>query len=425
MGNAAENGLGKKPFMGWSSWSLEATTFPGYGVGWLTEAHVKAQSDAMHEKLQKFGYNRVNIDSGWHDKLYDAYGRPLPDPAKFPDGIAGTAAYVHKNGQLLGIYYNPGIQDELYNLNPPILGTSAHIRDIVFQPKRPATGWRSNYRIDFSNPAAQAYVNSVASLFASWGIDFLKFDGVCPGSDITDISVDARQDVKAWADALAKTRRPIWFELSWDLDEDYAEYWRQYANGWRVTGDVEAYGPLLTRWGSIWSRFDAARHWLPDCGPDKGWNDYDSLDMGVGAMDGLSDAERKTMMTFWAMGCAPLYAGDDLAKLDDMGIKLLTNPDVVAIDQAGVPATVAQWGVQQVWFTRCRDGSTVVALFNTDDKSSATVTANLKDLGLLGTYHGRDLWTGTEMPAVSISLSANLASHDCELVRLVPIFPRP
>lgn len=414
----ADGGLGQRPYMGWSSWSLEATKYPGYGgMGWLTAAHVKQQSDALHKTLQAHGYSYVNMDSGWADG-FDASGRPKPDAKKFPLGIAEVAAYVHKNGQKLGIYWIPGVLEDVYKANPPILGSNQHIQDIVARPLQPATGWGFGYKIDYTQPGAQAYVNSVADQFASWGVDFLKLDGVTPGSDHDDLKIDARPDVAAWAAALRQTKRPIWLELSWKLDRTYSGTWQKYAQGRRITTDVETYGPTLTGWGSMPRAFDAARDWAGESGPGRGWNDLDSLDIGSGAMDGLTRDERQTVMTLWAISCSPLYAGDDLTRLDPEGVAMLTNDEVIAVDQAGHPAAPVA-GKPGVWVGAGADGGKTVALFNLGDRN-ATVTAQRSDLGLTGPARVRDLWGRKDLGLFSGSLRASLAPHASRLYQVTP-----
>ena len=152
--------------------------------------------------------------------------------------------------------------EDVYKANPPILGTNRHIQDIVARPLTPATGWGFGYKIDYARPGAQEYVNSVADLFAAWGVDFLKLDGVTPGSDRADLTIDARPDVAAWASALKRTGRPVWLgnsRGSWTAGTFPPG--DQYAQGRRITTDVETYGPTLTGWGSMPRAFEAARDW--------------------------------------------------------------------------------------------------------------------------------------------------------------------
>ena len=137
-------------------------------------------------------------------------------------------------------------------------------------------------------------------------------------------------------------------------------------------------------------------------------------------MDGITDAERQSYMTLWAIEDAPLIAGDDLTKLDPYGLSLLTNRDVIAVDQAGTPAPpVSQRTDQQVWYARNADGSYTVALFNLGS-TAATVTANWSDIGLAGPARVRNLWTRRDLGTANGSISASLPEHGSELLRLTP-----
>jgi hypothetical protein len=416
---AVENGLGDKPYLGWSSWSLETTKYPGYGgMNWLSAAHVKEQSDAIQARLQKHGYRYINIDSGWRGG-WDNFGRPMPDMQKFPQGIAEVAQYVHAKGQKLGIYYVPGIDDDLLKQNPLIEGTTHRVADIVFVPQRIANAWGGGHAIDFSKPGAPEYIDSIARLFASWGVDFLKFDGVTPGSGTDDGHIDARDNVAAWSRALGKVGRPIWLTISWKISGDMT-FWRQYANAWRVNNDVETYGNKLTAWPQVGWRFDEVRGRVADAGRGKGWNDLDALLVGSGEMDGLNRDERQSMMTLWAVCCSPLYAGDDLTKLDDYGVQLLTNDEVIAVQQAGHPASLLRWGDAQVWSARQDDGSVTVALFNLSDRETREVEAKWADLGIVGAAKVRDLWAHADLGEQKGRFVATLAPHASRLLRITP-----
>ncbi|XVU22867.1 X2-like carbohydrate binding domain-containing protein [Actinoplanes sp. CA-054009] len=406
-----------KPYMGWSSYSMQV--YSGNGK-WITGDQLIKQSDAMKSKLQKYGYNYINVDAGWNDGV-DANGRPKPSSTLYPQGFQKVIDHVHKNGQKFGVYMIPGISPEIYNASLPILdapGCTTH--DIVKQPIQQADYWNIGYRIDFSNPCSQKYIDSIADLFGQWGVNFVKFDSVTPGSGISDLSLDARDDVAAWSTALKRNK--IWFELSWALDPKYADYWRSKANGWRIDWDVECYceNEALTQWQNIARLFpDLATWWRH--GGNGGWNDLDSLNVGNGTMDGLTQDERRTAMTLWAISAAPLYLGNDLTKLDSYGLSLLTNPEVIAVDQAGTPARpVSTTSQQPVWYALNADGSYTVALFNLG-RADKDITANWSDIGLTGAATVRDLWarkdlgrfaTGYTAPAVPI--------HGVRLLKVTP-----
>ncbi|QQZ58671.1 glycoside hydrolase family 27 protein [Paenibacillus sonchi] len=392
---AADKSLAQKPYMGWSSYSMQVYDPSG---SWISAESIKKQSDAMHEKLQKHGYEYINIDAGWNGGM-DEYGRPLPNTERYPDGFQEVIDYVHNNGQKIGIYLIPGLSIEAYNNDLEIYGTNGEcrVRDIAVQPLKIMDYWNSyTYKIDFSNPCAQKYIDSIADLLGEWGIDFLKFDSVTPGSGINNLSRDARGDVEAWSKALA--RHDIWFELSWALDHNYVDFWKKFANGWRIQWDVESYDSNigLTQWANIARLFPDAAIWWRDAGPG-GWNDFDSLNVGNGAMDGLTKDERKTAMTFWAVSAAQLYLGNDMTRLDDYGLELLTNDEVIAVNQAGHPAHPLSMDTQQqVWYANNGDGTYNVALFNLGSRSAA-VDVKWSDIGLAGPASVRDLWSHSEL----------------------------
>ncbi|SFT24870.1 X2-like carbohydrate binding domain-containing protein [Paenibacillus sp. BC26] len=393
---AADNGLALKPYMGWSSYSMQV--YDGPSGNWISEAKIKQMSDAMHEKLQAHGYNYINIDAGWNGSM-DEYGRPVPSTTLYPGGFENLVKYVHANGQKLGIYMIPGISPAAINSPTPIpvYGTTdCFVNDIAVTPHTTADYWNIGYKIDFSNPCAQKYVDSVADQLVAWGVDFVKFDSVTPGSGHNDTSIDSRDDVKAWSEALSK--RHIWFELSWALDHNYVDFWKKYANGWRVDWDVESYDREvgMTQWANIARLFPDAALWWRDAGPG-GWNDFDSLNIGNGMTSGLTKDERQTAMTLWASSSAQLYTGDDLSNLDDYGLELLTNDEVIAVNQAGRPAhPVSMSTNQQVWYANNGDGTYTVALYNLGNKAAA-VKVNWKDIGLTGAASVRDLWAHKEL----------------------------
>lgn len=385
---------------------------------WITAAQIKAQSDAMHTTLQSHGYEYINIDAGWNGGM-DGYGRPVPSTTLYPNGLSEVIDYVHNNGQKIGLYMIPGLAPQAYNADLPIYNApGCSMQDIAVLPLTTADYWGLGYKIDFSNPCAQKYIDSIANLLDSWGVDFLKFDSVTPGSGHNDTTIDARGDVAAWSQALAP--HGIWFELSWALDHNYVDTWKQYANGWRVDWDVECYctNTALTTWANIARLFPDAATWWRDAGPG-GWNDFDSLNVGNGAMDGLTQDERRTAMTLWAMSSAQLYTGNDMTNLDSFGISLLTNDEVIAVNQAGRPAhPVSTATNQQVWYANNGDGTYTVGLVNLGS-AAATVTVNWTDIGLNGAANVRDLWTHTDLGSFTTGYSSvNLPSHGSRLLKV-------
>jgi alpha-galactosidase len=399
------NGTATTPLLGWSSWSTIRSN--------PTESNIEAQAQALSTTLKSHGYQYVNMDDFWYlnpSTTVDQYGRWAIDTNRFPHGISAVATYVHNLGLKFGFYLTPGIPIAAVNQNTPIEGTSYHARDIAVTSK-----YESNYNfgnvmyyIDYSKPGAQAFINSWANQLASWGVDFLKMDGV-GDSDIPDI--------QAWSTALKQSGRTIYFHLSNSLDRNNVSTWQQYSNGWRIDGDVECYCSTLVNWNNVSYRFSDAPGWSTYAGSG-GWNDLDSLDVGNGSKDGLTNDERQTYMTLWAASAAPLYTGDDLTSLDSFGVSLLTNDEVIAIDQAGRPAhPLSQSSSQQVWFANNYDGTYTVALFNLGG-SSATVTVNWSSLGIAGSASVHDVWSHSDLGNFSQGFSTTLATHASRLLKV-------
>jgi hypothetical protein len=416
---AQVNGAGERPYLGWSTFS-EQTITPGF----LTQANVAAESDALAESgLQAHGFNYINIDSGWQGS-FDAYGRPIPDTTTFPN-IEELIAHIHANGQKAGIYWIPGVEEPAVAANDPILGTPYHIQEILTVPYTAGNAFGApgtspyHYKIDFSKPGAQAYIDSVVALFASWGVDFIKLDGVTPGSYSDNLSIDNRKDVAAWSRAIKKTGRPIWLTVSWALDKDYLDTWQKYSNARRIEDDVECEGrcATLTDWPRIYKRFRDLPGWENAAGPSKGWNDLDSLDVGDGQLDGLSNTEKRSAITLWALANAPMYLGGDLTRLDAFAKKLLTNDAVIAVDQSGKPAQQVIGGDFPVWVTDLGYGSYYVALFNMQ-ATPARVMLPWRELGIRGVHDMRDLWTHADLGKSVGSFSMILPGHGVRLLKV-------
>ncbi|MFJ3415566.1 alpha-galactosidase D [Streptomyces sp. NPDC086082] len=421
-----------KPFMGWSSWSMQSSKYPGLNpdgdYSYLTEANVTKQTDALASKLKKYGYNYVNIDAGWwRDNAwtpeYDQYGRQKADPKRFPSGMKAVADRIHSKGLKAGIYLPAGLEKEAYNDGKTPIWNAAGCTtaDIVYSDLRTTNGWDSSYKLDFSRPCTQKYIDSQAQLIADWGYDFLKLDGVGPGSGKSGDQYDNVADVAAWNKAITAAGRPVHLELSWSLDYGHAADWKKYSNGWRIDTDVECYCNTLVSWeNSVDDRWDDTPAWTGQAGPG-GWNDLDSLDVGNAAMDGLTKAERQSYATLWAVAKSPLFSGDDLTRLDDYGLSLLTNREVIGVDQSDAPPArpVTPSDAQQVWAAKNPNGTYTVALFNLAD-APAAVSANWTALGFTGKAAVRDLWNHEDLGTYTNKVTEALPAHGSRLFTITP-----
>lgn len=419
---AEANGVGQVPAMGWSSWSFLRHN--------PTEAGIEAQAKAMHDSgLQGAGYQYVNVDDFWYPcpgsqgPGVDSYGRWAIDTTRFPssggvNGIAATADYVHNLGLKFGLYVTPGISAQAVAQKTPIEGTSA-TADQIAEPSVSEHNYNCGGMdgIDYSKPGAQQFVNSWADQLASWGVDYVKLDGV-GSSDVPD--------VKAWSQALRQTGRPIHLELSNSLDINSAPTWQQYANGWRTGGDIECYscesgGSFpLTDWSHVATRFDQVAAWKPYGGPG-GFNDYDSIEVGNGSNDGLTADERKTQLSLWSLASSPLTLGTDLTSLDSADLALLKNQAVIAVDQDGIDAhRVTQTSTSQVFAKTESSGDVVAGLFNTGDTAEtvSTATAALA-MPASSDFQVADLWTGQSTETTG-AISEVVPPHGVALVKITP-----
>jgi hypothetical protein len=407
------------PALGWSSWSF-IRKHP-------TAQNIEAQAKAMKDSgLTKNGFLYANVDDFWYQcpgsqgPDVDQYGRWVTDPVAFPpkgteNGVQVVADYVHSLGLKFGLYVTPGISQQAVAQNTAIEGTAYHARDIA------TTTTEANYNcggmvgIDYTKPGAQQFVVSWAKQFASWGTDYLKIDGVGT-SDI--------QDVEAWSGALKQTGRPIHLELSNSLDINNAQAWAKLSDGWRTGGDVECYCGVgdssypLTSWPSVASRFQQVADWAPHGGPGA-FNDYDSLEIGNGANDGLTPDERKTQMSLWSLAASPLILGTDLTNLDPADLGLLKNKAVLAVDQDAINAKRIAGDVNTQVFSKTeKNGDVIVGLFNTDTNTRAvSTTAAALGLPASADYSVQDLWSDKTIESTG-TIATDVPSHGVALYRI-------
>ena len=306
-------------------------------------------------------------------------------------------------------------------LNTPIEGTADTARQVArtsVTEENYSCGHM--YGIDYSRAGASAYIDSWADELASWGVDFVKLDGV--GS--WDVA-----DVRAWSAALRQTGRPILLELSNALAISQAPRWAALADGWRTTPDIECHSCErggssypLTDWALVASRFDAVASWQP-YGGSHGWNDEDSVEIGNGDADGLTVPERQTVLSLWSLASAPLILGADLTALTPADTALLENRAVIRVDQDGIAARrVVDSGSEQVFAKRQSDGVWYIGVFNTDLAATQTFQISLAAFGLNRPIRATDLWTGRSLGVMTGSYTITVAPGAVSLIsaRLLP-----
>jgi len=419
--SAESNGVGATPALGWSSWSFIRHD--------PTAAKIDAQADAMKGSgLAAAGYQYVNVDDFWYQcpgsqgPNVDANGRWVTDAAKFPasgstNGIQAVANHVHADGLKFGLYVTPGVSHQAVVKNSAILGTPYHVDDIATTAAEKNYNCHGMVGIDYGKPGAQAFINSWADQFASWGVDYVKIDGVGTG----DVA-----DVKAWSAALKQTGRPIHLELSNNLSISAASTWQKYSNGWRTGGDIECYkcesggsSYPLTDWSHVQSRFGQVAAWQPYGGPGA-FNDYDSAEVGNGSNDGLTAAERQSVLSLWALAASPLILGTDLTHLNSTDLGYLKNARVLAVDQDAIDARrVVNNGNQQVFAKTEANGDVIIGLFDYSGSSNQTVSVSLSSAGVSGGKGtATDLWTGKSLGTVSGTYSVALGPGAVRLIRV-------
>ncbi len=365
VGLAAPPKVALTPPMGWNSWNHFACH--------VTEAIVRAQAHAMTTNgMKAAGYRYVNIDDCWQGQR-DAKGFIHPN-AKFPN-MKGLADYIHSLGLKFGIYSSPG---------PKTCG-----------------GYTGSYQHEKQD----------ASTYASWGVDYLKYDW-CSASRV--YRPDQMQAAyRKMHNALESTGRPIVFSL---CQYGLEQVWRWGAsvggNLWRTTGDVQ---PNYDRISVIGFDQNGLQRFA---GPGH-WNDPDMLEIGNGHM---TLEEERTQMSLWCILAAPLLAGNDLTHMSPQTLEILTNPDVIAVDQdpKGIEGhRVTQEGPLDVWMKPLAHGSVAVGLFNRSE-GVAKMEVRFAEIGIHGKADVRDLWARKDLGAFNDRYSAEVPRHGVVMVKVKP-----
>ena len=372
---AQEPTLAATPPMGWNSWN--------HFAGRVNDADVRAAADALVSTgMRDAGYIYVNIDDTWEGQR-DAQG-VIHTNDKFPD-MKALADYVHSKGLKLGIYSGPG-------------------------PKTCA-GYEASYGHEVQD----------ANTYAGWGIDYLKYD-LCSFTQIMRQQAphDEQKQIELMKaayekmhQALLATGRPIVFSLcQYGWDDVWTWGPEVGGNLWRTTGDINDTYQRMADIG--FGQLGLAKY----AGPGH-WNDPDMLEVGNG---GMTSDEYRTHMSLWAILAAPLLAGNDLASMTPDTLGILTNKEVIAVDQdplgkQGDRAFAV--GLTEIWTRPLSGGALAAGLFNRD-QIEHPVTLHLRDVGFSNHAKLRDLWKHEDVTAANGSYTVTVPAHGVVMLKITP-----
>ena len=355
------NGLAQTPPMGFNDWNA-------YGCNTSESLIEQTAAKMVSSRLASDGYQYVNIDDCWLQKTRSASGQLQPDYSKFPDGISGTASYVHSLGLKLGIYEDAG------------------------------TATCAGY------PGSLGYEQEDANTFASWGVDYLKYDN-CNNNGIS-----AQARYTAMSNALANTGRSILFSMC-DWGQESPWLWGAgISNMWRTTGDI------APTFASMLSNFHSNVGLAAYAGPGH-WNDPDMLEVG----NGMTTTEDESEFSLWSEMAAPLIIGTNLLSASSTTMSILGNKAVIAVDQdpLGKQGTeISSSGGLDVLAKPLANGDVSVALFN-ENSSTATISTTTGAIGKTGSssYTLANLWTGATSSTTG-GISASVPGHGTVMFRV-------
>ncbi|MCF3652259.1 glycoside hydrolase family 27 protein [Synoicihabitans lomoniglobus] len=372
--------LAQTPPMGWNSWN----TFSSH----ISEDLVKGVADAMIANgMRDAGYEYIVLDDTWSLRERDADGNLVADPEKFPSGMKALADYVHERGFKLGIYGDAG--------------------------SKTCAGY----------PGSQGHEYQDARTWASWGIDYLKYDWCSTGTR------DAREAYTTMRDALYTAKRPVVFSMcEWGRSRPW-EWAQDVGHLWRTSGDIYDSWDGYKMWEMGWKRIlDLQTSLVDDWGPNGiakyagpgHWNDPDMMEVGN---EGLSVAESRAHFSLWAMLAAPLMAGNDVRHMSDEIIAIMTDADVIAINQdpagkQGFRALAEDQAGIEVFIKELSEGEWAVCALNTSDETRE-LTIPFHRFYMLGeTKELFDVWSNQVVGDTSESYTRAVDSHDVMMFRL-------
>jgi hypothetical protein len=440
------------PPMGWNSWDC-------FGAG-VTEGDVLANADYMETNLKSHGWTIITVDIQWYEPLahtdqyrrgavleMDENGRLLPAGNRFPSSkdsrsFRPLADALHAKGLKFGLHLLRGIPRQAVAGNVPILGTDVHAADIA--DKKSVCPWNGDmYGVDMTKPGAQEYYDSVLALIASWGVDLMKVD---------DLSAPYhRAELEAIRKAIDKSGRAIILSTSpGETPVSQGQHIQMNANMWRISND------FWDDWRALYSQFARLQSWTPYRGPGH-FPDADMLPLGnirtwqeKNNWTRFTRDEQATLMSLWCISRSPLIIGANMPKNDDLTLSLLTNDEVIEVDQHSTNNRQIINGENHIaWTADVPDSKDkYLAIFNASPAPSgggrsrggpaaaspkpspvaadpaatqaANISISLADIGFSGPCKVRDLWTHKDLGGVTVSISATVNSHEAVLYRVHP-----
>lgn len=433
--NTPKKVLAFTPPMGWNSWN-------NYGCD-ITEAEFKSQVDYVAANLKEAGYEYMTVDISWyspsvsadfrspyhhpkfakHDAVIDKFGRYLPAPNKFPSAANGSfkalADYVHSKGLKFGIHIMRGIPWQAVEKDMPIFGTKFKARDIANSADI-CEWYNATYGIDMSKPGAQEYYNSIFQLYASWGVDLVKVDDLSRPYHTAEIAGVRK--------AIEKTNRKIIFSTSPGVTPITARYHvLNNADMFRVSND------FWDNWNRLKEQFDFANQWSVHAAEFPGrWPDLDMIPVGKIATrsgDGggerftfFTQAEQYTMLSLWCIARSPLIIGNDLTQNDSFTLNLLSNKEVIEVNQKGShQKQLYKSDSLIIWQSLAAEIKGVnIALFNLREEN-ARISLSFALAGLKGKYRVRDLWAKKDIGIFENEFMAEITKHGAGLYTFIPV----
>lgn len=436
-----EPSLAQTPPMGWNCTYCLGTEY--------TEDTIRKVARFVEDKMKKFGYRYIILDLGWSfeeglniinyhtlknpPQCLDKYGRLIPNPVRFPSSAGGKgfkplADDLHRMGLKLGIHVMRGVPWQAADRKTPIKGSS-HTADEIASDEG-LCGWFHGLKtVNMSKPGAQEYYNSIFEMYAEWGIDFVKVD---------DIAIPyAESEITAVHKAIEKTGRPIILEITPGPSPiEQIEHLRQNANLWRINTD------FYDHWRFVEEAFGCCRKWQGLTQPGH-WTDCDLLPFGgklrkLGFDDYLlgvfnlkreeimdeysrfTDNEKQTVLTLWSIFRSPIILSGYLPEMTDFEYKLLTNSDVIAMNQHCINSREIRNGEHEIIWTadHPETGSKYAALFNLRADKYATLQLVFSELDIVGKYRIRDIWNNKTLGVFDDAVEVDVPPHGCILLEL-------